>query len=71
MSLIKRFVRNGERKTVGSVTEGFADGVAVVRDKNNRYLGRTPRSSKQPAMNTGSWSRPNTSDPGLLINRNK
>jgi Zn-dependent protease with chaperone function len=32
MALTRKYVRNGERKIIGSVTSGFPDGVAVVRD---------------------------------------
>ena len=41
MALTRKYVRDGERKIIGSVTSGFPDGVAVVRDEHNRYIGRT------------------------------
>ena len=71
MSLTKRFVRDGERKIIASVTEGFADGVAVVRDKNNRYIGRTSEKFQTTRDEHGRLVSTNTSDPGLLINRKK
>jgi hypothetical protein len=39
--LKKDFIRDGNRKIIGSVTTGFDDTTAVVRDKQNRIAGRT------------------------------
>lgn len=68
---LTEYVRDGERRIIGSVTEGFADGVAVVRDKNNRYIGRTSEKYQTTRDEHGRLVSTNTSDPGLLINRKK
>ena len=41
MSLEKEFIRDGKRQIIGSVTTGFSDESAVVRDEDNKLSGRT------------------------------
>jgi hypothetical protein len=38
--LNKDYVRDGNRKIVGSVTTGFSDTTAVVHDQQNQISGR-------------------------------
>jgi hypothetical protein len=39
--LKKEFIRDGTRRIIGSVTTGYSDTSAVVRDEGNRIEGRT------------------------------
>jgi hypothetical protein len=39
--LKKDLIRDGSRKIIGSVTTGYSDTTAVVRDEQNRITGRT------------------------------
>ncbi len=71
MSLEKKFIRNGERKIIGSVTTGFPDGVAVVRDEDNRYIGKTSDKFNITRDEHNRLVSTNTADAGLLINRKK
>jgi hypothetical protein len=70
MSLKKEYVRDGKRRIVGSVTTGFSDESAIVRDEQNHIIGRT--SGKfHTTRNHGSLVSLNSPDPGLLIGRKK
>jgi hypothetical protein len=69
MALTRKYVRNGERKIIGSVTSGFPDGVAVVRDEHNRYIGRTNERLETTRDALGKLISTNSADPGLLIRR--
>jgi hypothetical protein len=71
MALTRKYVRNGERKIIGSVTSGFSDGVAVVRDAHNRYIGRTNERFETTRDAHGKLISTNSADPGLLIGRRK
>jgi hypothetical protein len=65
MPLKKDFVRDGNRKIIGSVTSGFSDTSATVRDEDNRERFHTTRDER------GNLISSNTPDPGLLIGRKK
>ena len=39
--LKKDYIRDGNRKIIGSVTTGFSDTSSVERDEGNRIIGRT------------------------------
>jgi len=41
MALVKKFIRDGRNKLIGSVTTGFAGGGSVVRDAEGAIKGRT------------------------------
>jgi hypothetical protein len=41
MSLEKEYIRDGKKRIIGSVTSGFSDTSAVVRDEKNEITGRT------------------------------
>ena len=71
MSLEKRFVRDGTRRIIGSVTTGFSDESSVVRDEDGHMLGRTSDRFDTTRDAHGNLVSINTSDPGLLINRKK
>jgi YD repeat-containing protein len=71
MSLKKDFVRDGSRKIIASVTTGFSDTSAVVRDEDNRITGRTNERFHTTRDGHGNLVSINSPDPGLLIGRKK
>ena len=72
MSLCKKYVRDGNRRIIGSITSGFSGGTSdVVRDEDNKITGRTSDLFGTTRDEKGGLVSTNTSDPGLLINRKK
>jgi hypothetical protein len=71
MSLKKDYVRDGKRRIIGSVTSGFSDTSAVVRDEKNQITGRTSEKFRTTRDNHGNLVSINSPDPGLLIGRKK
>jgi hypothetical protein len=69
--LKKEYVRDGKNRVIGSVTTGFSDESAVVRDDQNQFAGRTSERFHTTRDAHGNLVSLNTSDPGLLINRKK
>ena len=67
--LKKTFVRDGNRKIIGSVTAGFSDTSAVVRDEDNRIAGRSSERFQTTRDEHGNLVSTNSSDPGLLIRK--
>ena len=71
MSLKKEYVRDGKRQIIGSVTSGFSDTSAVVRDENNQITGRTSERFRTTRDAHGNLVSINSADPGLLLGRRK
>jgi hypothetical protein len=69
MSLEKQYIRDGKRRIIGSVTSGFSDTSAVVRDETNEIAGRTSEKFHTTRDNHSNLVSINSSDPGLLIGR--
>jgi hypothetical protein len=69
--LKKDYVRDGNRRIIASVTTGFSDSTAVVRDEGNRITGRTNERFQITRDAHGSLVSINSSDAGLLIRRKK
>ncbi len=69
--LKKEYVRDGKNRVIGSVTSGFSDGSAVIRDDQNQFAGRTSDRFDTTRDAHGNLVSLNTSDPGLLINRKR
>jgi YD repeat-containing protein len=69
--LKKTFVRDGERKIIGSVTTGFDDSSSVVRDEQNRLIGRTTERFHTTRDADGNLVSTNSADTGRLIGRKK
>ena len=70
--LRKDYVRDGNRRIIGSVTTGYSGGASdVVRDDRNQITGRTSEKFQTTRDGRGSLVSTNTSDPGLLIKRKK
>ena len=69
--LKKDYVRDGNRKIIGSVTSGYSDTSAVVRDENGSIAGRSSERFQTTRDKDGGLVSINSSDPGLLIERKK
>jgi hypothetical protein len=72
MSLSKKYVRDGNRRIIGSISSGFSGGTSdVVRDEHNEITGRTSNLFGTTRDEKGGLVSTNTSDPGLLIKTGK
>ena len=72
MSLRKDYVRDGQRRIIGSITSGFSGGTSdVVRDEQNEICGRTSERFNTVRDAHGNLVSVSSSDPGLLIRRKK
>ena len=71
MSLQKEFIRDGKRRIIGSVTSGFSDESAVVRDEDNKLSGRTSERYDTTRDDHGNLVSINSADPGLLLGKRK
>jgi hypothetical protein len=69
--LKKEYIRDGKNRIVGSVTSGFADESAVVRDEHEKIVGRTSERFHNTRDEHGGLVSTNSSDAGLLINKKK
>ena len=69
--LKKDYVRDGNRKIIGSVTTGFSDTSAVERDGSNGITGRTNERFHTTRDGHGNLVSINSPAPGLLIGRKK
>lgn len=70
MSLRKEYVRDGQRRIIGSVTNGYSDESAVVRE-DNRIAGRTSERFHTTRDEHATLISINSADPGLLLGRRK
>jgi hypothetical protein len=71
MSLEKEYIRDGKKRIIGSVTSGFSDTSAVVRDEKNEITGRTSERFHTTRDGHGNLVSINSPDPGLLIGKRK
>ena len=72
MSLEKSFVRDGQRRIIGSVTTGYTGAFdTLVRDEQNHIVGRTSERFQTTRDEHGNLISINTADPGLLIGKRK
>ena len=69
--LKKEYVRDGKRQIIGSVTSGYSDESAVVRDEDNEIVGRTSERYDTTRDGHGNLISINSPDPGLLIGKRK
>ena len=67
MSLSKSYIRNGNRKIVASVTTGYSDDTEIVRDVDNRILGKVNQRFHNTRDAHGRLVSADTADGGLLI----
>lgn len=72
MSLKKEFIRDGQRRIIGSVTTGYVGSFEkLVRDEDEHIIGRTSESFGTTRDEHGKLVSINTADFGLLIGRGK
>ena len=72
MSLKKEFIRDGQRRIVGSITTGYTGSFdTLVRDEHEHITGRTSESFGTTRDEHGRLVSINTADSGLLIGRKK
>jgi hypothetical protein len=70
MPLNKEYIRDGQRRIVGSVTTGFTGAFdTIVRDESGDFLGRTSEKFQTTRDNQGNLVSINSADPGLLIGK--
>jgi hypothetical protein len=68
--LKKNFIRDGNRRIIGSVTTGYSDTSSLVRDEHNKINGRTndkfqtTRDACFPALSVSSIATSASFDPG-------
>jgi YD repeat-containing protein len=72
MALEKTFVRDGQRRIIGSLTTGYTGAFdTLVRDEQNHIVGRTSERFQTTRDEHGNLISINTADPGLLIGKRK
>ena len=69
--LKKNYVRDGKNRIIGSVTNGYSDTSAVIRDEREQIAGRTSERFHTTRDKDGGLVSINSHDPGLLIHRKK
>lgn len=67
MSLSKTYVRDGNRRIIGSITSGFSDDTQIARDADNRVLGKVNHRFHNTRDADGRLVSIDTADAGLLI----
>jgi hypothetical protein len=71
MSLEKEYVRDGKRQIIGSITSGFSDESAIVRDGDNKLSGRTSERYDTTRDDHGNLVSIDLADAGLLLGKRK
>jgi len=70
--LKKEYIRDGQRRIIGSVTTGFEGAIdSIVRDAQEKIVGTTSERFHTTRDENGGLVSTNTADPGLLIGRKK
>jgi hypothetical protein len=69
--LKKQYIRDGKNRIVGSVTSGFSDESAVIRDEHEHIVGRTSERFHTTRDEHGGLVSTNSADAGLLIKGKK
>jgi len=67
--LKKDFIRDGNRRIIGSVTTGYSDSSGIVRNQRNQFAGRTNERFNTVRDAHGNLVSTNSADPGLVIGR--
>jgi len=67
--LKKDYVRDGNRRIIGSVTTGYSDTSSLVRSERNEITGRTSQRFNTTRDGSGKLVSINSADPGLLIRK--
>jgi hypothetical protein len=71
MSLKKEYVRDGKRQIIGSITSGFSDESAIVRDGDNKLSGRTSERYDTTRDDHDNLVSIDHADAGLLLGKRK
>jgi hypothetical protein len=72
MSLHKKFIRDGQRRIIGSVTSGFVGSFdTLARDEHEHIAGWSSERFNTTRDEHGKLVSINHADPGLLIGRKK
>jgi hypothetical protein len=72
MSLKKEFIRDGQRRIIGSITTGYTGSFeTLVRDEHEHIIGRTSEMFGTTRDEHGKLVSINTADFGLLIDRKR
>ena len=72
MSLKKEFIRDGQRRIIGSVTTGYTGSFdTLARDEHEHIAGRTSERFSTTRDEHGKLVSINTADAGLLIGKHK
>ncbi len=72
MSLKKEFIRDGQRRIIGSITTGYVGSFdSLVRDEHEHLIGRTSEKFGTTRDEHGRLVSINTADAGLLIGEHK
>lgn len=70
--LKKQYIRDGQRRIIGSVTAGFVGSFdTLVRDEHENLIGRTSEKFHTTRDQDGNLVSLNKADAGLLIKRHK
>jgi hypothetical protein len=69
--LKRHFIRDGNRRTIGSITTGYSDSSSIVRDQLNQITGRTNERFNTVRDAHGNLVSTNSADPGLVIGRKR
>ncbi len=70
--LKKEYIRDGQRRIIGSVTSGYVGShETIVRDEHEQIVRRTSERFGTTRDENGDLVSTNSADPGLLINRKK
>jgi YD repeat-containing protein len=67
--LKKDYVRDGNRRIIGSVTTGYSDSSKTVRNHQNQIAGRSNERFGTTRDAQGRLVSINSADPGLLIRK--
>lgn len=71
MPLTKEFIRDRNRRVIGSVTTGFSGSFdKLVRNAHDRIIGRTGKRFRTTRDQQGQLVSLSCADPGLLFGRN-
>jgi len=65
--LRRYFVRDGNRRIIGSITTGYSDSSSIVRDQRSQITGRTNERFNTVRDAHGNLVSTNSADPGLVI----
>jgi hypothetical protein len=69
MALEKKYIRDGQRRIIGSVTSGYSDDTEIARDAEGKLLGKANHRFQTTRDARGGLGSIDTPDAGLLFGR--